>query len=122
MIEGYGMTNHDMFTKAMEAHRGITGGVLEAGMPLFPRRKKYSARVGTLLPEGQVEIDRKAYASPSDAASAIAGTRTNGWAFLVTDQSSKRSLRAVRGDYINVDIIADMIIMVTYTGSLCRDH
>jgi hypothetical protein len=57
----------------------ITGGALEPGMTLFPRRKKFSDRVATLLPEGQVEVDGVAFSSPSDAASAIAGKRTNGW-------------------------------------------
>lgn len=51
----------------------VIGGILEPGMPLFPRRKKYSARVATLLPDGQVEVDGKAYASPSHAASASLG-------------------------------------------------
>ena len=62
-------------------------------MSLFPRRKKYSDQVATLLPDGQVEVDGVAYSSPSDAASAIAGKRTNGWWFFLTDQASRRSLR-----------------------------
>jgi hypothetical protein len=79
----------------------ITGGVLVPGMTLFPRRKKYSHRVATLLPDGQVEVDGVAFSSPSDAASAIAGKRTSGWWFFLTDQASKRSLRRVRRDYVD---------------------
>jgi len=79
----------------------IIGGVLEPGMTLFPRRKKYNDRVATLLPDGQVEVDGVAFSSPSDAASTIAGKRTNGWAFFLTDQASRRSLRTVRRDYVN---------------------
>jgi hypothetical protein len=79
----------------------IAGGVLEPGMTLFPRRKKYNNRVATLLPDGRLEVDEAAYASPSEAAGAITGKRTNGWAFFLTDQASRRSLRTVRRDYVN---------------------
>lgn len=79
----------------------INGGVLTPGMMLFPARKKYSDRVATLLPDGQVEVDGVAYASPSDAATAIAGKRVGGWWFFLTDQASRTSLRKVRRDYIN---------------------
>jgi hypothetical protein len=79
----------------------IAGGVLEPGMSLFPRRKKYSHKVAVLLPDGQVEVDGVAFSSPFNAASAIVGKRTNGWGFFLTDQTSKRSLRDVRRDYVN---------------------
>ena len=79
----------------------INGGALEPGISLFPKREKFSDRVATLLPDGQVEVDGIAFASPSDAASSIAGHQTNGWAFFLTDQASRRSLRAVRRDYVN---------------------
>jgi hypothetical protein len=79
----------------------IVGGVLEPGMTLFPRRKKHGHRVATLLPDGRVEVDSVAYSSPTEAATAIAGVRTNGWAFFLTDQASRRSLRTVRRDYVN---------------------
>jgi hypothetical protein len=48
-----------------------------------------------------VEVDGVAYPSPSDAATAITGKRANGWWFFLVDQSSERSLRAVRLDYVN---------------------
>jgi hypothetical protein len=78
----------------------IVGGALEPGMTLFPRRQKYSGRVATLLPDGRVEVDAVAFSSPTEAATAIAGKRTNGWAFFLTDQASRRSLRVVRRDYV----------------------
>jgi len=78
----------------------ITGGALEPGMVLFPRREKYSHRVATLLPDGRVEVDGTAFSSPTDAASAIAGKRTSGWWFFLTDQESERSLRSIRREYI----------------------
>ena len=79
----------------------INGGVLTPGMALFPRRPKFGDRVAALLSEGQVEVDGVAYPGPSEAATAIAGKRTNGWWFFLTDQASRRSLRHVRRDYIN---------------------
>jgi hypothetical protein len=42
----------------------INGGVLTPGMMLFPARKKYSDRVATLLPDGQVEVDGVALNQP----------------------------------------------------------
>lgn len=77
----------------------MVGGVLTPGMSLFPRYKKYSHRVATLLPDGTVELDGIPYSSPSDAAKSITGNQTNGWAFFLTDQESKLSLRRVRNDY-----------------------
>lgn len=79
----------------------IVGGALEAGVPLFPRRKKFSAQVATLLPDGRIEINGVAFSSPSEAASTITGHPTNGWWFFLVDQASRRSLRAVRRDYVN---------------------
>ena len=79
----------------------INGGALQPGMSLFPRRKKYSHKVATLLQDGQVEVDGVAFSSASDAASAIVGKRTNGWWFFLTDQASRRSLQRVRRDYVN---------------------
>jgi hypothetical protein len=79
----------------------INGGALQPGMPLFPRRKKYSHKVATLLQDGQLEVDGEAFPSASDAASAIVGKRTNGWWFFLTDQASRHSLQRVRRDYVN---------------------
>ncbi|ALA59733.1 GmrSD restriction endonuclease domain-containing protein [Nitrospira moscoviensis] len=79
----------------------INAGVLSPGMPLFPRKKKHSDKVATLLSDGQVEVDGVVYESPSPAASKIVGHQTNGWWFFLVDQASRRSLRMVRRDYIN---------------------
>lgn len=79
----------------------INGGALTPGMSLFPRRKKFSDRVITLLSDGRVEVDGMAFDNPSPAATKIAGISTNGWAFFLTDQSTRRSLRHVRRDYVD---------------------
>ena len=42
-----------------------------------------------------------AFSSPSDAASTITGHSTNGWWFFLVDRASRRSLSAVRRDYVN---------------------
>jgi hypothetical protein len=79
----------------------INGGALQPGMPLFPRRKKYSHKVATLLQDGQVDVDGVTFSSASDAASAIVGKKTNGWSFFLTDQTPRRTLQRVRRDYVN---------------------
>ena len=79
----------------------ITGGALNSGMALFPRHKKFSHRVATLLADGQVEVDGVPYPGPSEAASTIVGQRTNGWGFFLIDQLSSQSLRNVRRDYVD---------------------
>jgi hypothetical protein len=56
-------------------------------MSLFPKRKRYSHKVATLLQDGQVEVDGVVFSSASDAASAIVAKKTNGWSFFLTDQT-----------------------------------
>ncbi len=83
----------------------ISAGLLQPGMSLFPRRKKFAARVATLLTDGQVEVDGIAFKRPTDAAAAITGKPTNGWWFFLVDQALRHSLRSVRHDYINTLVV-----------------
>ena len=69
-------------------------------MHLVPRNRKYSKTIATLLPDGRVDVDGTAYASPSDAAAKIRGRRTAGWFFFFVDPVARRSLRDVRNDYV----------------------
>jgi hypothetical protein len=86
----------------------ISAGALAPGTPLFPRRKKFSHRVGTVLPDGKIDVDGSTYLSPTDAASAIVGKRITGWGFFLVDQASRRSLRNIRREYIaNLDVDAE---------------
>ena len=78
----------------------INAGTLEPGMPLFPRRPKFSDKAVILLPDGRVEVDGQAFPTASKAASSITGTAMNGWWFFLVDQTTKRSLRKVRADYV----------------------
>ena len=88
----------------------INDGKLSPGMSLFPRQKKFSNEVATLLPDGRIDVDGASFATPSRAAAAIRGKPTNGWWFFLVDQASRRSLRAVWRDYVTalaVDIEDD---------------
>lgn len=73
---------------------------LQAGMALYPRRKKFAETVATLLPDGRVDVAGAVYAGPSEAAKSIRGKPTNGWWFFLVDQQKKRSLGELRGDYL----------------------
>jgi len=79
----------------------INAGLLEPGMSLFARHQKFSDRIATLLPDGRIDVDGTVFESPSRAAGFITGKVTNGWWYLLVDQTSRRSLRAVRRDYID---------------------
>lgn len=88
----------------------LNAGSLEAGMPLFPRRKKYEGQIATLLPNGHLDVGGTTYPTPSAAAAVIRGTATSGWWFFLVDQASKRSLRDVWRDYVDalaVDVEED---------------
>ena len=79
----------------------ISAGVVEPGITLFPRTKKYQGLVATLLPDGRIEFDGIAYSSPSDAASAMTGGQIKGWWFFLVDEDSKRSLQHIRREYVD---------------------
>lgn len=87
--------------KFVELSDLIGAAVLQPGMPLFPRREKQRHRVATLLADGSIDVEGAVFATPSEAAAYIAGKRTNGWWFFLTDQHSRRSLRNVRRDYLS---------------------
>jgi hypothetical protein len=78
----------------------INGSVLTPGMVLYPRNKKFIDHLATLLADGRVEVNGVPYASPSEAAVALTGSPTNGWSFFLVDETTRRSLRSVRRDYI----------------------
>lgn len=78
----------------------ISAGVLAPGSRLVPRRKKHSHREATLLADGSIEVEGATHDNPTLAASAIAGKRTGGWSFFMIDDGSKRTLKAIRGEYV----------------------
>jgi Protein of unknown function DUF262/Protein of unknown function (DUF1524)/Restriction Enzyme Adenine Methylase Associated len=87
--------------KFVELSDLIGAAVLQPGMPLFPRREKQSHRAATLLADGRIDVEGTIFNTASEAATHIAGKRTNGWWFFLTDQNSRRSLRNVRRDYLS---------------------
>lgn len=78
----------------------ISAGCLQPGTQLVPRRKKMRDSVGTLLPDGRIDIGGTLYSSPSEAAKAVAGGTMNGWWFFLVDKDARRSLKDVRLDYL----------------------
>jgi hypothetical protein len=98
---GFSPDRKPKFRRKVHSSDLINAGILSPGMMLFPARKRYSNKVATLLADGQVEVDGVAYSSPSEAATAIAGKRTGGWSFFLTDQANRTSLRKIRRDYVN---------------------
>lgn len=78
----------------------LSAGCLQAGMSLYPRSKKFTASVVTLLPDGRLDVLGSVYSSPSEAARAIAGGTVNGWWFFLVNQQSRRSLTQVRIEYL----------------------
>ena len=84
----------------------LSAGCVQAGMSLFPRRKKLAGSVATLLPDGRLDLQGTIHSSPSEAAKAITGGAMNGWWFFLVDQQSRRSLKDVRLEYLE-SIAAD---------------
>lgn len=78
----------------------IAAGLVTPGMSLYPRRKRFADRIGTLLNDGGIEIDGTTFATPSGAAVSLTGRPTNGWSFFLVDRNSRRSLRDVWRDYV----------------------
>jgi hypothetical protein len=77
----------------------LSAGCVHAGMTLHPRRKKLADRVATLLPDGRLDVAGVIYASPSEAAKAVAGGTINGWWFFFVDPQSRKTLKDVRREY-----------------------
>jgi hypothetical protein len=78
----------------------ISAGWLQPGTVLYPRQKKFSETLATLLSDGSLDVGGKIYSSPSDAAGAIVGSVRNGWWFFLVDPQAKRDLRQVRTAYL----------------------
>jgi hypothetical protein len=85
----------------------VVGGALQPGITLFPRGKRFKDRTATILADGRLEIEGQIFASPSEAAVSMTGRPTNGWGFFLVDQASKRSLRAVRLEYVEAMAVDD---------------
>lgn len=79
----------------------IAAGVLPPGKVLIPRRKPFAARTATILPDGRIELEGEIYESPTAAAEHLVGHRMNGWWFFLVEVSPRKSLAAVRREYLD---------------------
>jgi len=79
----------------------LGAGLLTPGMPLYGRSKKTPDRVATLLADGRIEVNGRAFDKPSEAARSITNHPTNGWWFFLVQQTPRRSLKHVWRDYID---------------------
>lgn len=79
----------------------IAAGLVEPGATLYARRKASAGRTATVLPDGRIDVDGKAFNSLSAAASFISGKGENGWWFFNVSPTSKKSLAEVLQDYVD---------------------
>lgn len=79
----------------------IAANALQPGTVLIPRRKQFSGRTGTVLPDGRVEVENQIFDSPSLAAAHLVGHPMNGWWFFLVQVSPRKSLAAVRREYLD---------------------
>jgi hypothetical protein len=77
----------------------VAAGLLNPGALLYARPHRHRGRTAVVLPDGRIEVDGEAYASPSGAAGAIAGRHVNGWRFFCIDEGLTEQLRIVRRRY-----------------------
>ncbi len=91
----------DRPSRKIEVADLISAGLLESGATLYVRRKKHSQRTATALPDGRIDVDGIAYATPSGAATSITGKSENGWWFFLVDPASKRSLSDLWHAYVD---------------------
>lgn len=73
----------------------IVSGLLRPGQEL---RFRQTPTVAVVAPDGKLNIDGRAFASPSTAAAAVlGGTATNGWlAWYLEEGEGRRSLAQLR--------------------------
>ena len=79
----------------------IAAGALQPGTVLIPRRKPLAQRTATILPDGRIELAGEIFDSPTLAAVHLVGTRMNGWWFFLVEVSPRKSLAAVRREYLD---------------------
>jgi hypothetical protein len=79
----------------------LSAGILEPGTTLYARRKAFSHRTATVLPDGQIDVDGKTYDTPSGAARAVVGKAINGWWFFLLEPGSRRSLTDLFQEYVD---------------------
>jgi hypothetical protein len=79
----------------------LSEGVIEVGQKLYARQGKHAGSTAEILPDGQVELNGKAYTSLSAAGRAATKQSKNGWYFWCIDPEGETSLRDVRRQYVD---------------------
>lgn len=80
----------------------LGGGLLTSGQLLTPRQTKFSERKVTIRSDGQLETEGRTFATPTGAAQYISNTTRNGWTYFLVDPLTKKSLRDVVDDYLEM--------------------
>lgn len=100
----------DVGVQATERRRKIEiadlmgAGMIEAGATLHARSGRHSGRTATVLPDGRLDVDGEEFGTPTGAATAIRGKMANGWTFFLVDLESKRRLKDVWRDYVEMTL------------------
>ncbi|MDV3125276.1 DUF262 domain-containing protein [Mycobacterium sp. 21AC1] len=79
----------------------IGAGLVEPGATIYARRKTLVGRTATVLPDGRIDVDGKAFDSLSAAARAISGKSENGWWFFNMSPTNKRAIAEVLQEYVD---------------------
>src|SRR5690606_7032666 len=79
----------------------IAANALQPGAILTPRSKSLAGRTGTVLADGTIEIEGQVFDSPSIAATHLTGGPVNGWWFFLVSVSPRKSLAALRREYLD---------------------
>lgn len=79
----------------------IGAGLVEPGATIFARRKALADRTATVLPDGRIDVDGKAFDSLSAAARSISGKSENGWWFFNISPTNKKALAEVLQEYVD---------------------
>ena len=99
--EGIVVDPHEKSAGWIQVKHLVDAGLLAPGTPLSPRTGAWEARTAIVRSDGLLEIDGKAFDSPSGASGYVKGSVTNGWWFWSLPDG--RRLRDVRSVYTGED-------------------
>lgn len=80
----------------------LAASLLSVGQTLFSRPGKYGGHQARILSDGQLEVNGRAFPSPSRAGIFVRNKPTNGWHFWRLAPSAKRSLDDLRTEYLGL--------------------
>lgn len=80
----------------------IGAGLIAPGQALYSQPGKYGGHSGWIRSDGLIEVEGKAFESPSSAAFYICQKSRNGWEFWRLDPSGSRLLDEVRAEYLRI--------------------